>query len=68
MTVNILRGTLVVAASGEYLSLAELATVPDIAKGFGIPAEARINHIGVTQNYDPHRASADLSIGWEIPS
>lgn len=67
MTVNILRGTLVVAAQEESLTLAELATVPDVAKGFGIPPEARINHIGVNQNYGTDRRTADLSIGWEMP-
>ena len=68
---KIKRGTLNVLAEGGAATLAELATVPDVAKSFGIPPEARITHISVNHTYgtDPgwDGRQAELTIGWEMP-
>ena len=69
---KVTRGTLNVVAAGGAATLAELAGVPDAAKGFGIPPEARITHISVTHTY-PNDAEwdsrkAELTIGWEMPT
>lgn len=69
---KITRGTLNVLAAGGAATLAELAGVPDAAKSFGIPPEARITHISVNHTY-PDTAEwndrkAELTIGWEMPA
>lgn len=68
---KIQRGTVNVLAEGERATLAELAKVPDAARGLGIPPEAAITHISLNHGY---RASfpedsrqAELTIGWEMP-
>lgn len=68
---RIQRGTLNVLAEGQAATLAELATVPDTAKSFGIPPESTITHISVSLGHGAFHPDdirqAELTIGWEMP-
>jgi hypothetical protein len=69
--VKVKHGTVYVLAQGPMATLAELAGVPDAARGLGIPPEATITYVSVTQGYTAYAAEdsrrAELTIGWAMP-